>query len=246
MPRLSKSERRHEQDVRAARRELARWRLRELRRQLREVRSARPAQLRSVRQLCREGRALVRAEQAASRDRLRERLRQERIEAQQRWRDQRQEARQACAAAKVEVRRSGLTKLERSRAELVAERTRQRTEREITRARAVAEKRGRRATSIERLQESDDAVRRDIPAELMPVFERVKGQIRGSALRSRSEAFIEWAAENPDEVRAILYEQADREAEALARREATERAELAELRTVRPGRARVVTAEAPF
>lgn len=52
-------------------------------------------------------------------------------------------------------------------------------------------------------RQSDDAVRANIPAELVRVFEKVKRGVRGSPHMSRTEAFLHWVEENPDEVLAI-------------------------------------------
>lgn len=67
-----------------------------------------------------------------------------------------------------------------------------------------------RSTSRERAQESDDRVRSNIPQDLIPVFEKVKAKIKGSTRRSRSEAFLEWAHENPEEIVAIQQADADK------------------------------------
>jgi hypothetical protein len=67
-----------------------------------------------------------------------------------------------------------------------------------------------RTTARERAQESDDAVRSNLPPELVLVFDVVKKHIKGSPRRSRTEAFLEWAEENPGEVYAIAQADADR------------------------------------
>jgi hypothetical protein len=67
-----------------------------------------------------------------------------------------------------------------------------------------------RSTSRERSQESDDAVRSNLPEDLVPVFDSVRKQIKGTARRTRTEAFLEWAEENPDEVVQVQQAKADR------------------------------------
>ena len=62
----------------------------------------------------------------------------------------------------------------------------------------------------ERTQEDDDAVRSNLPPELVPVFERHRRAFKGSAKRSRTEAFLEWAEENPDEILAVQQAEADK------------------------------------
>jgi hypothetical protein len=58
----------------------------------------------------------------------------------------------------------------------------------------------------EALGESDDAVRAELGTrpELLPVWEKVKGQIRARPGMSRAEAFEHWTEEHPDEVTQIL------------------------------------------
>jgi len=68
-----------------------------------------------------------------------------------------------------------------------------------------------RTSAAERRQESDDEVAHNLPAELVAVFRAVKGTIRGGPRRTRTEAFLEWAEENPDAVHAVLYDQAERD-----------------------------------
>ena len=58
----------------------------------------------------------------------------------------------------------------------------------------------------EALQESDDAVERDIDPSLVPVWRRVKRQFVDTPRMSRSEAFLHWVEEHPEEV-AVLQEQ---------------------------------------
>jgi hypothetical protein len=45
----------------------------------------------------------------------------------------------------------------------------------------------------------------------------MQSKIKGSARRSRTEAFLDWAEENPDAVHAVLFEQADRDVARLVR-----------------------------
>jgi len=61
-----------------------------------------------------------------------------------------------------------------------------------------------RGPSIARVRESDDAVRANIPPEFVPLWEKIKGSIRGDARRSRTEAFLHYVEEHPDEVYAAI------------------------------------------
>lgn len=62
----------------------------------------------------------------------------------------------------------------------------------------------------ERLAESDDAVRAELPPELLPVWERVKRTIRETGYASRVECFLDWVHDHSAEV-------ARYQAEAMAR-----------------------------
>lgn len=96
----------------------------------------------------------------------------------------------------------------------------------------------RRTTSRERGQESDDEVRSNLAPDMVSVFNTVRRHIKGTPRKSRTEAFLQWAEENPGEVFALMQHQADRElARLLAEQERTERA-------LRKSRARL--AEVPF
>lgn len=68
-----------------------------------------------------------------------------------------------------------------------------------------------RTTAVERRQESDDEVRRNLDADMVPVFDRVASAIRGSAKMTRTEAFLHWVHENSDEVLRIQAELAEQD-----------------------------------
>lgn len=75
----------------------------------------------------------------------------------------------------------------------------------------------RLVSSVERRQESDDEVRSNIEPEYRPIFERVRKMIRGGPRRTRTEAFLEWLGEHPDEVLAMQAARADSDVEELVR-----------------------------
>jgi hypothetical protein len=50
-----------------------------------------------------------------------------------------------------------------------------------------------------RRSESDDEVRANLPADLVPLLERVKRSIKAGPRQSRTEAFLEYAEEHPGE-----------------------------------------------
>jgi len=77
---------------------------------------------------------------------------------------------------------------------------------------------GRRAAELR--AESDDEVRANLPPELVAVFDSVRRSIAPTAKRTRTETFLEWAAEHPERV----YEITDRKiADDLRRLEREER-----------------------
>lgn len=67
-------------------------------------------------------------------------------------------------------------------------------------------------------QESDDAVERDIDPSLVPVWRRVKRQFTDTPRMSRSEAFLHWVEEHPEEV-SVLQEQVSMPTEESLERE---------------------------
>jgi hypothetical protein len=77
-----------------------------------------------------------------------------------------------------------------------------------------------RVTAAEARQESDDAVRSNLPAELIPLFERVKRSIKGSSRESRTEAMLHYAEEHPDEIVEAQEDLSRREIARLVREEA--------------------------
>jgi hypothetical protein len=74
-----------------------------------------------------------------------------------------------------------------------------------------------RSTSAERSQESDDEVRANLPRELVAFFNKHKRQIKGTARKTRTEAALQYAEENPDEVWILQNEQAEKDIRAMIR-----------------------------
>lgn len=131
---------------------------------------------------------------------LQEHQRQERFDLRQSQRVERLNGRAACRVDSALARSLGTKEVNEGKADLRAERALQRQVRNA--GKSVV-----RSTALERREESDDAVRRNLPAELVPVFDSIKGKIKGSPRKSRTEAFLQWAEENPGEV--VASEQAD-------------------------------------
>jgi len=132
----------------------------------------------------------------------------------------REKLRNVCGARRERARREG-TEVVNARAREINE------ERHLDKVQRTAGKRpaskglkpiGRvRNAARERESESDDEVRRDIPPELLGVFNKVRRNIKGSDRRSRSEAFLEWAEENPAEIYAMQEQEAAREIKRLVK-----------------------------
>jgi hypothetical protein len=68
-----------------------------------------------------------------------------------------------------------------------------------------------RSSALERRQESDDEVIRNLPESLVGVFQKMRKHVKGGPRRTRTEAFLEWVEENPGEVYAMQGEQAERD-----------------------------------
>jgi len=171
-------------------------RLRELAAKIAHGRATKTTNLRQIRGLCRLGRQNLRAQIKALRSETADQLRRTVTE-----------LRHAQAARCADDERTlelGLTaQLRGARDELADAR------------RSFAHTYGRgskgRSSSKERREESADEVAHNLPPELVPVFRRVERSIHGGPRKSRTEAFLEWAEENPDDVHGIMYEQADRD-----------------------------------
>ena len=95
----------------------------------------------------------------------------------------------------------------------VASARRAELDREIEHQRMLAQRERKKigTTHRERAAESDDAVRKNIAKGLIPVFDKVRSKIRGGPRRTRTEAFLEWVQEHPDQVLTLQAEVADRD-----------------------------------
>jgi hypothetical protein len=188
-------------DIHREHRVQARKKLSNMREQLREARKRRKAALLAARERCRTERLAARERARALRQRVLEELR----EAMQR---EREGARQACSVRLGEAR--GIKNdIERARAELLAEKQYQADLRRIERSNHLRRKEAPRATHSERQSESDDEVRQNVPNELVPLFERVRKMIKASPRMSRTEAFLKYAEEHPDEVLVAIEDKSD-------------------------------------
>lgn len=173
--------------------------LRLLRAQINAARVDRRTMVHGARLQCREARETLRDRQKLERESVTHRHQLERVE-----------ERTACATGKSRAKAKGLEREASARGEYSEART-------LVRQVRNADKRNvtQRSTKRERSQEDDDRVRSNLPAELVPVFDKVAKRIKGSAKRTRTEAFLEWAEENPDEILAVQQAEADAALRAL-------------------------------
>jgi len=144
---------------------------------------------------------------------LRERQKAQRHQLTLDHRAERELDRTACHAGKRQAREEGDALRRQAESEYEDERGFQRQMRRATKPRVE------RSTVRERKQEDDGAVRNNLPPELVPVFDKHRRSIKGSARRSRTEAFLQWAEENPDEVIAVQQAEADRALHELLKQE---------------------------
>lgn len=133
----------------------------------------------------------------------------------------REKLRTMCGTRRDRAKREGDEAIKARRREIHEERHLEKLQRSADRRHKVGSLKkpiGRvRDARRERQSESDDEVRHNIPVGLVKVFDKVRRQIKGSDRRSRTEAFLEWAEENPGEVYAIQEREAERELKRLVR-----------------------------
>lgn len=186
----------------------------------REIRAKNRARLLALRGEVRAARAAQQSAIAASRTRCaakRELPTQRQVIAWQR--EMKASASKSCRESKDAARRLGDARA-RAGAIARAEHKEQRELRAIERsvARKLKSRPGlRRAVAR---AESDDEVRANIPPELVLLFERVKRSIKASDRMSRTDAFLHYAYEHPDEELAATEDKTDDVIRELERRQA--------------------------
>lgn len=130
----------------------------------------------------------------------------------------RRELNESCRTRQTVAKASGNARVSDGRAKLLEERGFE------SKMRAHERPRRLRSTTGERRQESDDEVRSNLEPAMVRVFDAVRKQIKGTPRKSRTEAFMQWAEENPGEVFDLLQHDADRYlAQLLAEEERTRR-----------------------
>jgi hypothetical protein len=183
-------------------RKLARAKLVELRRQLREARARRKGALLDAKERCRAERLAARERARAMRLRVVHELRVA-------MHGERAAARETCAG-RLRDARAIKDDIARARAVVGAERQLQRDLR-------FAERADRLRRAPERRGESDDEILANIPSELAPLFDRVKRSIKATPRMSRTEAFLKYAEKNPNIVLQTTQDPSDVAVSALER-----------------------------
>lgn len=133
--------------------------------------------------------------------------------------------RSQCSIARAKLRATCLSRRERAKleGERLIEKRRAELGEEVSLEKLVrgADRRhlkgSVRSTAKERSQEDDDQVRANIPRDLLPVFEKHKRRIKAGPRSTRTEAFLEWVSENPDEVYILQNEQAEADIRRMVR-----------------------------
>lgn len=172
-----------------------------LRSKIKLARLNRQTMLREARGSCRAARAALVEQQRGERTSLFERHRGERIA-----------ERATCSAGKESAKTKGTEAEAEAKREVRLERAMQRRGRSDAKARV-------RSTAKERRQEDDYAVRNNLPPELRAVFDKVGKKIKGTEKKTRTEAFLDWAEENPEELLAVQQAEADRELKQLLKQQ---------------------------
>lgn len=192
----------------------ARAKLRELRAQIRAVKASKKGKIAAVRSACKSTRRLVRVRAVERRRRLLEELATT-------VRLEKAAARARCHANKSHAKKTIADAEQKTRAALHEERKYQADLARIERNNRALRSTVVRATKKERASESADAVLANLPPELVPLWKRVGGSIRGSSRQSRTEAFLHYAEAHPREVLAAQEDNVDQviaELEARANR----------------------------
>lgn len=149
-----------------------------------------------------------------------------------------------CAADRSAVEATAAQKVGEVEKQIAKEREFRRDMGAIKRTNQARDKDRRRTSRAERRSESDGAVVANIPEELIALWGRVKRKIKGSDRRSRTEEFLQYVEENPDEVIDARQAYADRELEREIRQH--QRAQQTPTRRARPTSRRAELAAVPF
>lgn len=208
-PKEAAKQRRHlDQERTKLVREQAAATLRTLREKLHEAQAERASKLAVVSKECRAHRMAVRERAISRREKVLADLRDT-------YARERAEAREMCLLRKAEVQQAARDPIERAKGKWEAEKKYQAELRRIEQGHRDRHRAAKRAHADERRSESDDEVRSNIPADYVPLFERVKRTIKGSSRESRTEAFMRYAEQHPNEILGAIEDESDRKVRAL-------------------------------
>lgn len=139
-------------------------------------------------------------------------------------------SRKLCGVNKERAKAKGASGTARAKGQLDTERREQRIRR-IYAQPATALGSSRQTTpkvkKETKAQVTEAEVLADIPQELVPVWHKVKGRIKGTDWKTRTEAFLEWVQENQSEVFTIMEADTERYIRDLERQEQEMRAQMA-------------------
>jgi hypothetical protein len=207
--------------------------LKRLRANLKHARKLRVQRMREIYEVCRVAKESLKHRAIAMRAATREKI--EKLRA---------SSRADCDRCKVKARERGTHSVTRAIAALEAEARHQKFMR--LHAKPVRRVEPTRRRAADAIAESDSEVVNNIPHELVVVWEHVKGQIRGTPRRSRTEAFLEWVAENQPDVMTIMDRQFERDVDELERAEYELRQRVKSPRAYRRMSDRELAAHVPF
>lgn len=202
---LAREHRRIQREIERERKATARALVRQVRDQLRTARAEKRARIKAASESCRDARAKLKAKHEHERARLRASIAAERVAARgscQSLRDATREQTTTIVRQLLEVHGAA-----RHRLDQLIKHAPARTRRDVSGL----------VSSVERRAESDDRVRVELPADLVPVFDAVRGRIHATDYASRAEVFLQWAAEHPAEVYEIQHAAHDRAIRRLER-----------------------------
>jgi len=175
---------------------------------IRELKARRRAAVKRVREWCKRSSARVTV-------RAKEIREQHRQEANREIAELRRASKSACARRVKRAKKKGLT------AQQIAKQEKRQAladERMLTRASMRARTRAAaRSSKRERQAEDDDQVRNNMTAELAPVWDQLANQFKPKPRQSRTEQFLAWVEENPDEVIRMQSDLGDRYADDFIR-----------------------------
>lgn len=196
--------------------------LKRLRAAVREKRIEKKERIAEVRKMCREAIEVARERARERKRELRDRQKREAHELRAQLRAERKVQRATLSARRRKVRDESTAAVDEAKRALELEREEQHERHGQVAMVASSPKRSRAEAARARHEEqheSDDEVRRDIPEELAPVWEKVKRGIHATPRMSRTEAFLQWVHDNSADVMHLIDESLHEDLEQLERQE---------------------------